>query len=180
MPPGTRFVDRPKPGRPGVIERTYLDGGQDVYGTELGRPSSRGRSGGRSGGRCGDVRARPLPRLRDRSPRSRCACRRPCAREPFSATDDQGNACGLNPSDVLRGDDPCVRRYPHMFRREGDTEALREYHATVLAEQAAESARQKAAEREQRQKEHERAMKLADKLEAEERRRREKGTQRDG
>jgi hypothetical protein len=35
-PPGTRFVDRPKPGRPGVIERTYLDGGQDVYGSGAG------------------------------------------------------------------------------------------------------------------------------------------------
>jgi integrative and conjugative element protein (TIGR02256 family) len=31
-PPGVRYFDRPKPGRPGVIERTYLDGGYDVYG----------------------------------------------------------------------------------------------------------------------------------------------------
>ncbi len=93
--------------------------------------------------------------------------------EPFTGTLD-GASFVCNPSTTLRGDDPVVRAYPQFFARQGDRQAVAEYHNARYAEEAAERARHDAEEQERRKKERERVEKLADKLEVEERKRRER------
>jgi len=91
----------------------------------------------------------------------------PC--EPFTGDNPDGSVFVLNPSNILRGDDDYVLRYPHMFRRQGDEAALREYHDAVYAEQVAYRTGQRELEARAAAERRKRIEALADKLEDQER-----------
>jgi len=91
--------------------------------------------------------------------------------EPFAGShNDESFVC--NPEAAYRGDHPLVRKFPHMFARQGDVEARAAYYAAVNAQNAAYRAEQEAEERKRREALHKRATALADELEAKERERR--------
>ena len=78
----------------------------------------------------------------------------------------------LRPDQELRASEPVVRQYPQFFQRPGDSEARAACFAALSAEQAAERNRQAAEEQSRRERLRSKVAKLADRLEAEERRRR--------
>jgi len=88
--------------------------------------------------------------------------------EPFAAPFD-GSLVVANPGDVRRGDDPLVRQYPHMFRRQGDQQALAEYRAAVYAEEQERRAGEQREVAKLAAEQRKRVEALADKLEPEER-----------
>jgi hypothetical protein len=82
--------------------------------------------------------------------------------DSFAGTLPDGTPIVVNPSDVLRGDDPVVLAYPSMFGPEGDQQARAAYWDAAHAEQVALRARARAEEAERAAEQRKRVEALAD------------------